>query len=92
MVATTTILVTLDGRLQMHALGRLLAAVALDMRGAGFAHGTTMRALRDRPPLLVDVLKRTIMVLAVADAMTPHAGLASPFLAVDEHRGRFSRL
>lgn len=74
MVAELT-LVTLDGRLQMHALVRLLAAIALDVRGAGFAHGTTVLALRHRPSLLVDVLKRPICSCAGTVSMvTPQQG------------------
>lgn len=53
-------LVTLDSLAQVNALVRLLAAIALDVRGAGLAHGTAVLALRNRPPFLVDVLERTI--------------------------------
>jgi hypothetical protein len=44
--------------------------------------------LRDGPALLVDVLERTVRVLAVADAMPANAGLACPFLSVDYHVDR----
>jgi len=37
--------------------------------------------------LFVDVLQRSISVLAVADTMAPHAGLASILLAFDQHLG-----
>jgi len=57
---TELTLVTFDGRLQVDALVRLLAAVALDMRGTRLAHRTAVLALRHWPSLLVDVLERTI--------------------------------
>jgi hypothetical protein len=41
--------------------------------------------LRHRSALLVDVLKRTVRMLTVADTMPADAGLASPFLAVNYH-------
>lgn len=50
--------VSLDGRLQVNALARLLAAIALDVSGPGLAHGATVRTLRDGTALFVDVLKR----------------------------------
>lgn len=39
--------------------------------------------------LLVDVLKRSISVLAIANPMASHARLAGVLLALDQHRGRF---
>jgi hypothetical protein len=66
---------------------RLLAAVALDVGGARLAHCAAVLALRNRPSLLVDVLKWPIMMLAIANAMASHTGLASPLFSVDEHGG-----
>lgn len=85
MVATAAFLVTLDRYLQVNTLARLFTAVALDVRGAILAHGPTVLTLRNRPPLLVDVLERTIVMLAVAHTMAPNTGLASPLFTVDKH-------
>lgn len=81
---------TLDDRPQVNALVRLLAAVALDVRRARLAHRPTVLALRHRPSLLVDVLQWPIMMLAVANTMASHTGLASPLLSVNKHGGWLS--
>lgn len=45
-----------------------------------------MGALGDWATLLVDMLQRSVRMLAVAYTMASHAGLASPLLAFDQHR------
>jgi hypothetical protein len=82
-VATTRLRVSVNCWLQVGAFARLLAAVALDMGSAGFAGVAAMLALRNGTTLLVDVLKGTIRVLAVAHAVATDAGLARVLLAVD---------
>lgn len=65
---------------------RLLAStVATDMRRPRFAKGATMRTLRDRSTLLVDMLQWSIRMLAVADTMTPHTCITGILLALDQH-------
>lgn len=86
-IATAAFCVALDKILQMNTFVRLLATIALYMGGSRFAHSATMATLRYRPAFLVDVLQRTIRMLAVADAMSANTGFASPFLPVDQHGG-----
>ena len=50
----------LDCGLQVRALEHLLATVAFGVSRARFAQGPAVLALRDWPPLLVDVLQRTV--------------------------------
>jgi len=57
---TKLTLVALHCSLQVHALVRLLTAVAFDVGRARLAHSTTVLTLRNRPPLLVDMLEGTI--------------------------------
>jgi len=52
--------VTLKRRLQVNALARLDSAVTLDMSRPGLAHCSTMRTLRYRPALLVNVLEWSV--------------------------------
>jgi hypothetical protein len=59
-------LMTLDHWSQVHALVRLLAAVALGVRRARLAHGPAVLALRNRPSLLVDVLEWPICARVLA--------------------------
>lgn len=59
--------VTLDVVHQMRALGRLLSAVALDVDRARLPRGPAMVALRDWPALPVDVLERSIWLIATAE-------------------------
>jgi hypothetical protein len=40
-----------------------------------------------QPYLFIDVLQRSVGVLAVANTMTPHTCLASVLLAFDQHLG-----
>jgi hypothetical protein len=75
----------IDRRIQMRALVRPLATVAFDVGRPGFAHRTTVLALRHRTAFLVDVLEWAICMLAVADTMPADAGLASVLLAFDQH-------
>jgi hypothetical protein len=75
--------VTLDRLLQVGALARLLAAIALDVSSARLAHGATVLTLRHRPTLLVDVLQWPIRMLAIANPVAANASLACIFLSVD---------
>ena len=63
---TMLTLVTLDHRSQVHALVRLLAAVALGVGGARLAHRPAVLALRHRPALLVDVLEWPVCMPGLA--------------------------
>lgn len=85
MVAAASFLVSINRWLKVSAFTRLLTAVALDVGGARFAHGTTVSALRDWATLFVDMLKWSIRVLTVAHTMTANASLAGPFLSVNNH-------
>ena len=58
--ATMLTLVTLERRPQVHALVRLLAAVALGVGRSRLAHGAAVLALRHGPALLVDVLEWSV--------------------------------
>ena len=131
-------LVAIGCDFQVGAFVRLFSAVAFAMGGTGFAHCTTVLALRHRPAFLVYMLQgpfcgrgralarvslaarkrggtRKIIplgvefgtktpngkttgeeksrqvpltrVLAVANSMPPHTGIACPFFTVDKHRG-----
>lgn len=63
---TMLTLVTLDHRSQVHALVRLLAAVALGVGGARLAHRPAVLALRHGPALLVDVLEWPVCMRGLA--------------------------
>lgn len=41
----------------------------------------------DTTYLPVDMLERSVFVLAVTDAVTSHAGVAGPFFSLDDHFG-----
>lgn len=63
----------------------LLAAFTANMGGTRFPQGAAVSALRDRAALLIDVLKRSIGMLAVTNTMTSHACLARILLTGDQH-------
>lgn len=63
---TMLTLVAIEYRSQVHALMRLLTAVALDVGCARLAHCAAVLALRNRPSLLVDVLKWPICARGLA--------------------------
>lgn len=64
---------------------RLLAAVTTDMGRSRLAEGSTMSTLRDWTTLLVDMLQRSISMLAIADSMSSHTCLAGILFAFDQH-------
>jgi len=73
--------------LQMGTFACLLTTVTLDMGRARLAHSATVRALRNRSTLLVDMLKWTIRMLTIAHTMAANAGLAGILFSINYHIG-----